>query len=215
MSIQINTSGRSPTLQSKTVNSSTTNQTIYPDSRYDGLSSVQINKLETSEETFFPWGVFPDEKYQINLTYSGSGTINTPSVAYRNTYNPPLNTITHYKYYYITIPYASLNASQLYNDGNSYDIIKIPFPNSFGQILSFYLVWYNSQGLSFTCMGFWHIYDYQWKCSTGNLIYGTETIANTKLSIDFDYITFYSNSQISGFSSLNKNGNCLLQAYVI
>lgn len=64
-------------------------------------------------------------------------------------------------------------------------------------------------------MGFWHIVDDQWKCSTGNLIYGAETIANTKISIDFDYITFYSNSQISGFSSLNKNGNCLLQAYVI
>jgi len=64
VSIQINTSGRSPTLQSKTVNSSTTNQTIYPDSRYDGLSSVQINNFRGN---FFPMGNFPRRKISNKL----------------------------------------------------------------------------------------------------------------------------------------------------
>lgn len=135
-------------------------------------------------------------------------------MVYKDTYDTPLDTIYHYKYYYVTRWYASLNASRLYNDGQGFDIIEIPFPNTFDQIFSFYLTWYTDR-LSFTTIGFWHEFEDHWRWSTGFLTYDTTTFANTKILVSSSQIVFYSNSQIDGFNNLNKNGNCLLRMYVM
>lgn len=85
-SVTVNVSGgASPTLQSKSVDPSTSQQTITPDSGYDGLSSVEISAIQTQTKSATPsesaQTITPDSgKYltsvsvgAVSNTYVGSG----------------------------------------------------------------------------------------------------------------------------------------------
>ena len=76
-SVDVQVPQSSPTLQSKTVSPTTSQQSVTPDSGYDGLSSVTVNAIQTQTKTASPsttsQSITPDSgKYLSKVTVSAA-----------------------------------------------------------------------------------------------------------------------------------------------
>ena len=70
LSVQVKSSGSSPTLQSRTVNPSSSTQYITPQSRYDALSQVTVNRDSNLKSSNIKSGT---SIFGIIGNYTGSG----------------------------------------------------------------------------------------------------------------------------------------------
>lgn len=91
LSVQVKSSGSSPTLQSRTVNPSSSTQYITPQSRYDALSQVTVNRdsnlkssnIKSGTSIFGIIGNYTGSGYQVKRSFLspslGSFSTNIPS----------------------------------------------------------------------------------------------------------------------------------------
>lgn len=91
MAIQVKSVGNSPTLQSKSVTPSSSTQIILPDSGYDGLNQITIEKI--------PEDYIKINKVNFNLE------ANTGTYEYKDNYWWQPNLFYCWDYYNIDIPF--------------------------------------------------------------------------------------------------------------
>lgn len=211
VSVQVNASGRSPALQSKTVNSSTTKQVIYPDSQYDGLSSVTINKINTSSEQIRLYNLLTYETYfeYKNLSSLNEGFTN-PVRTYTENYTPPLSELVFLKHYRIQYLGNMTVQKYYYDSTNNWDCMEFYFPNNISSYMGVFFTWVESTGTIYNSFSFNHI---QFLNNiNGNFCYSEQYSFNTRFILEQDKIIFKSNtsyfqnhslSTTSGYGSLN------------